>query len=151
MSDNVFMEAALVQARLALAEDEAPIGAVVVYEGRIIAEAHNCVETAGDPTCHAEILAIRKAAEVVGGWRLIGCDLYVTLEPCAMCAGAIIQSRVDNVYFGAYAPKSGCAGSLYDLLSEGKFNHTPHVEGGIMEKECGAILTGYFSGKRSKC
>lgn len=148
MSDNRFMEAALEQAQIALEQDEAPVGAVIVYDDRIIASAHNCVEESGDPTSHAELLAIREAAKIVGGWRLTGCSLYVTLEPCAMCAGAIIQSRIDNVYFGAYAPKSGCAGSLYDLLSEGKFNHTPHVEGGILEERCGSILTGYFSGKR---
>lgn len=128
--------------------DEVPIGCVVVSGDRIIAEAHNRKEEKKSALCHAEMLALSDAAEKIGDWRLYGCDVYVTLEPCAMCAGAMINSRVDNVYFGAYDQKAGCCGTLYNLPSDARFNHRPGVEGGILEEECGRLLSEFFQKKR---
>jgi len=144
------MKIALVEAELARQEDEVPVGAVIVSGGQIIARAHNRRESDNNALHHAEILAIEQACKVIGGWRLIGCEMYVTLEPCAMCAGAIVNSRLDAVYFGAYDNKAGCCGSVYDLTGDGKFNHKPNVTGGVMIKECGTILSDYFKEKRKK-
>ena len=139
-----FMCEAIKQAKKAWAIGETPIGAVVVYDGKIIARGYNKRETKKNSLNHAEIEAINKACKTRGGWRLFGCDLYVTLEPCPMCAGAIIQSRIDNVYFGAYDKKSGCAGSAVNLFEENLFNHNVGVFGGVLEEECSLIMSEFF-------
>lgn len=146
--DERFMEQALQEARKAYELDEVPIGAVIVKDGAIISRGHNLRETERDPTLHAEIAAIRDAARTLGGWRLSGCDLYVTIEPCPMCAGAILQSRIRRVIFGARDPKAGCAGSLYNLLIDERFNHRTEVTEGILAEECSRIMKDYFRQKR---
>lgn len=143
------MAEALKEASRAAAMDEVPVGAVIVRDGKILARACNLRETDKSPLAHAEILAISQAAEILGGWRLIGCSLYVTLEPCTMCAGAIINARIPEVYFGAYDPKAGAFGSVYDL-NEGKLNHRALVQGGILQEECGGVLKAYFQNKRKR-
>lgn len=148
--DESYMKEAIIEAKKGLALDEIPIGAVVVQDGRIIGRGHNLRETTGDPTAHAEIIALREAAGKIGHWRLIGCTLYVTLEPCAMCAGAVINGRVDRICFGAYDPKAGCCGTLYDLPGEKKFNHHPDIRGGVLEVECAALLRDFFALKRAE-
>ncbi|MBM7582556.1 tRNA(adenine34) deaminase [Caldicoprobacter guelmensis] len=145
-----FMQQALLEAQKAFCLGEVPIGAVIVKEGEIIARGHNLRETEKDPTLHAEMVAIREAARYLGGWRLTGCELYVTIEPCPMCAGAIIQARIQRVVFGALDPKAGCAGSLYNLLQDPRFNHRVEVVGGVMEEECRRIMQEFFRGKRGK-
>jgi len=142
-----FMRAALRLAESAAQRDEVPVGAVIVQSGRIIARGYNLRETKRSPLAHAEIVAIQKAARRLGGWRLSGCTLYVTLEPCPMCAGAIINARIDSVVFGAYDPKAGAFGSLYNL-AEGRLNHTPLVAGGVLQEPCAAIIKQYFYNKR---
>lgn len=150
MSDfERYMKLALAQAQKAKNKDEVPVGAVIVQNGKVIAKAFNMRESKKDPLGHAEIYAISKAAKKLGGWRLPGCTLFVTLEPCPMCTGAIINARIEKVVFGAYDPKAGALGSLYDL-AEGKLNHTPIVFGGVMEEECAGILSSYFREKRGK-
>ena len=144
-----FMAAAIARAQKAAAKDEVPVGAVIVRGKKIIASAYNLRETRKNPLAHAELLAIGKAAKRLKGWRVTGCTLYVTLEPCPMCAGAIINARIENVVFGAYDPKGGAMGSLYNL-AEGKFNHMPRILGGVMRDECAALLTTYFKAKRAK-
>ena len=145
--DEKWMRAALAQARVAERKDEVPVGAVIVLDGKVIARGHNLRETGGDPCAHAELLAIRRAAKKVGGWRLCGCTLYVTLEPCPMCAGAIVNSRIDRVVFGAWDPKAGVYGSLMDMNAI-PFNHHPEVEGGVLQEQCSGILKEYFARKR---
>lgn len=145
---ETYMRVALDEARLAFEEDEVPIGAVVVCDGRIIAQAHNMREQLCDPTAHAEILAMRKAAQYLGGWRLHRCDLYVTVEPCPMCAGAIVQARLNSLVFGAADAKAGCCGTVYNLLNEAKFNHKVPVTKGILENECAKIMSDFFRHKR---
>lgn len=147
MNDEKWMECAIAEAQRAAEIDEVPIGAVIVRKGRVIASAHNTRETDKNPLAHAEIGAIKKASEILGGWRLLECTLYVTLEPCPMCAGAIVNARIPRVVFGAYDRKAGALGTLYDL-AEGKLNHTPEVAGGVLEEECAALLSGYFRNKR---
>lgn len=142
------MRVALDEARLAFEEDEVPIGAVVVCDGRIIAQAHNMREHLCDPTAHAEILAMRRAAQYLGGWRLHRCDLYVTVEPCPMCAGAIVQARLNSLVFGASDIKAGCCGTVYNLLDEVKFNHRVPVTKGILQDECAKIMSDFFRRKR---
>lgn len=143
-----FMGEALKEAQKAFDMDEVPVGAVIVKDGSIIARAHNTREMSQDATAHAEILAIRKACEAVGSWRLIGCSLYVTLEPCPMCAGAIILARLDRVVFGAWDPKAGAAGSVVNLFEVERFNHHPEVISGVLAEECGALLKEFFRQKR---
>jgi len=140
---------ALEQAKLAALGGDVPVGAVVVHHGEIIAKAHNEREKNGDPTAHAEVLAIQRAAKALGSRRLEGCTLYVTLEPCPMCAGAIAMSGVDRVYFGAYDPRMGCAGSVYALPEDPALGtHIPCM-GGICEEECAALITGFFVSRRA--
>ncbi len=143
------MSVAIDMAKKAAAKDEVPVGAVIVQGGKIIAKAGNLRETRRNPLAHAELLAIDKAAKRLKGWRLPGCTLYVTLEPCPMCAGAIINARIETVVFGAYDPKGGAMGSLYNL-AEGRLNHMPKITGGVMQSECAALLTAYFKAKRTK-
>jgi len=142
------MELALEQARLAASHSDVPIGAVIVRDGEVIAAAGNRREADLDPTAHAEILVIRQAAAKLGGWRLPGTTLFVTLEPCAMCAGAIVLARIPRVVFGARDPKAGAAGSVLDVLGETALNHRPEVLGGVLADECGALLTGFFAARR---
>ena len=139
-----FMRAAMEEARKAAKIGEVPIGAVVVRHGEIVGRGYNLRETEKDPTMHAEMIAIREASARLGGWRLIGCTLYVTLEPCPMCAGALVQSRVEQVVFGASDPKAGCAGTLMNLLDEPRFNHQVPVTGGVLAEECGQLLKDFF-------
>ena len=145
-----FMRVAINQALKALEKDEVPIGACIVLDGKVIARAHNLVENAQDATAHAEVLAIKKACKKLNSWRLDGAELYVTLEPCSMCAGAIANARIKKVYFGAHEKKSGCAESLYPILSNNGLNHTVEVEGGIEGEYCANLLKDYFKSKRKK-
>lgn len=143
-----FMEEALIEAKKAFELGEVPVGAVIVKDGEIIARAHNLTETAKDPTAHAEVLAIRKAAEVLGGWRLLGCSMYVTLEPCSMCSGALVWSRMENLFIGAKDPKAGACGSVFNIAESDKLNHKVNVEYGIMEEECSELLKEFFRALR---
>ncbi|CAM4216773.1 GNAT family N-acetyltransferase [Erysipelothrix inopinata] len=145
---NVFMKEAIEEAKKAYNLDEVPVGAVVVKDGVIISRAHNMRETLKKPSAHAEIIAIDKAAEVIGSWNLSECDLYVTLEPCPMCAGALLQSRIRKIYFGAQEPKSGCFGSVADFREIQGFTHYPEIEGGILQEACQEIIQDYFKEKR---
>lgn len=145
-----YMKEALRQAKKAAAVNETPVGAVIVKDGKIIARAYNKRETKKNSLCHAEIIAIDKACKKLGGWRLHGCDLYVTLEPCPMCAGAVIQSRIDRVFFGAYDYKAGCAESKLNLFKENIFNHNVEVTGGVMQEECAALLSDFFKNLRKE-
>ncbi len=142
------MRLALKEADKALAIDEVPIGCIIVKDNRVIARAHNEKEHAQDPTKHAEISAIRKACKKLNNWRLEGCDIYITLEPCIMCAGAIIQARLRNVYFGAFDLKGGGFGSSIDVSQAKNINHHPSIEGGILLEECSSKITNYFKSKR---
>lgn len=141
---NVFMEAAIEEARRAEQLGEVPIGAVIVKEGKIIGRGHNLRETSNDATAHAVMIAIREASKTLGAWRLMGCTLYVTLEPCPMCAGAIVQSRIPLVVYGASDPKAGCAGTLMNLLQEERFNHRAQIISGVMKDVCSHMLTDFF-------
>jgi tRNA(adenine34) deaminase len=143
------MALALEQARRAEAHGDVPIGAAILRDGEVLALAGNERELRQDPTAHAEILAIRAAAEALGGWRLPGTTLYVTLEPCAMCAGAIVLARIPTVVFGAPDPKAGAAGSVLDILAEPTLNHRPEVIAGIREEECAALLRDFFASRRA--
>lgn len=143
-----FMKAALKQAQKAKTNDEVPVGCVIVLNGKIIARAHNKREKLQDATAHAEILCIKKACKKLGSFRLCDCEMFVTLEPCPMCAGAVINSRIKKLYFGAYDKKAGCCGTLYALTEDGRFNHKAETEGGILEGECADILKQFFADKR---
>ncbi|WP_407856284.1 tRNA adenosine(34) deaminase TadA [Enterococcus hailinensis] len=147
---NFFMQAAIDEAKKAEALVEVPIGAVVVYHGEIIGRGHNLREHSQDATSHAEMFAIREACKKLDNWRLEKCQIFVTLEPCPMCSGGMILSRVEEVYFGAYDPKGGTAGTLMNLLTDERFNHRAYVEGGILEAECGALLTNFFRQLRAR-
>ena len=142
------MKEALREARKALAGGEIPVGAVVVADGRIIGRGHNQREAKNDPTAHAEIVALRQAGETAGGWRLPGAVLYVTLEPCPMCAGAMLQSRIDRVVYGADDPKAGSAGTLLNLLQFPGFNHYVKITGGVLADEAAALLSEFFQQRR---
>jgi tRNA(adenine34) deaminase len=144
--DEYFMRLALREAERE--QGDVPIGAVVVHGGEVIAAARNERELRGDPTAHAEILALREAAQALGSWRVLETTLYVTLEPCAMCAGAIVLARVPRVIFGASDPKAGAAGSVLDVLGEPRLNHRPEVVGGVLGEECGTLLSGFFAARR---
>ena len=147
-TDEKFMRAALKEADKAEAIDEVPIGCVIVKDGRIIARGFNKRETTNDPSGHAEIIAIRKASKKLNDWQLIGCELYVTLEPCIMCSGAIIQSRIQRVVFGADDFKGGAFGSSIDVLKANNINHHPEIVKGILKEECSNKITSYFRKKR---
>lgn len=141
---NKFMKQALKEAKKAYEKLEVPVGAVIVKDGTIIAKAHNLKETKTDTTKHAEILAIQKASKKLESWRLLDCEMYITLEPCSMCAGAIINSRIKKIYIGALDEKTGAAGSVLNLFEDYKFNHKVEVEKGVMQKECENILKDFF-------
>lgn len=142
------MKEALKEARKAELIDEVPIGCVIVKDGKIIARGHNQRETKQSPIGHAEIIAINKASKKLKSWRLEGCDIYVTLEPCIMCSGAIIQSRINKVYYGASDPKGGALGSSINVLEANNINHHPEVISGVLKEECSSIITNYFKAKR---
>jgi tRNA(adenine34) deaminase len=146
--DEHFMRLALREAERALEHDDVPIGAVVVHDGEVLAAAGNERELRGDPTAHAELLALREAAAKLGGWRVPDSVLYVTLEPCVMCSGAIVLARVPRVVFGATDPKAGAAGSVLDVLGEPRLNHRPRVESGLLAEESSALLEAFFRARR---
>ncbi len=147
---NKFMEEALKEAAIAFSLGEVPIGAVIEKDGQIIARGHNLTETWKDPTAHAEIIALREAARVLDGWRLLGCNLYVTIEPCSMCAGAMVWARIDNLYIGAMDPKAGACGSVFQIPCCDKLNHQINVETGIMEEECSSLMREFFVRLRNR-
>jgi tRNA(adenine34) deaminase len=146
--DELFMRLAIREAGRALEHDDVPVGAVVVSGGEVIGAGHNERELRQDPTAHAELLALREAARHLSSWRILESVLYVTLEPCAMCAGAIVLGRVARVVYGTADPKAGAAGSVIDVLGEPRFNHRPEVAGGLLQEECAALLVDFFSSRR---
>ncbi len=146
--DVAMMRLALDQAREALASGEVPVGAIVVRDGRMIARAHNLREILGDPTAHAERIALTLAGRALGSWRLDRCTIYATLEPCSMCAGAIVQSRIERLVYGAADPKAGACRSLYRLADDPRLGHCVRLTTGVLEGECGALLTGFFEQRR---
>ena len=150
MNDEDYMRAALEQARAAGAADEVPVGAVVACGGEIVGRGFNQPIGRHDPTAHAEIMALRDAAAHLGNYRLPGCELYVTLEPCAMCSGAIMHARIARVVFGARDPKTGVAGSVLDLFAEPRLNHHATIEGGLLADECGRMLSSFFAARRGR-
>jgi tRNA(adenine34) deaminase len=146
--DERYMRLAVAEAERALEHDDVPVGAVVVVGGEVIGAGHNERERRQDPTAHAEVIALRAAAERLGVWRILDSTLYVTLEPCAMCAGAIVLSRIGRVVYGTADPKAGAAGSVMDVLAEPRFNHRPAVAGGLLREECAALLVDFFAARR---
>jgi tRNA(adenine34) deaminase len=146
--DEDLMRLAIREAERALEHDDVPVGAVVVVDGEVVGAGHNERELRQDPTAHAEVLALRRAAGHLGVWRILDSVLYVTLEPCAMCAGAIVLARVGRVVYGAADPKAGAAGSVMDVLAEPRFNHRPAVSGGVLREECAALLVDFFASRR---
>jgi len=148
--DRAYMAEALKEAAKAARKGEVPVGAVMVHSGGVLARGHNRRETARDPTEHAEMMAIRRSARALGSWRLTGCTLYVTLEPCLMCMGALLQARVGRLVFAAFDPKAGACGSLYDLSNDSRLNHRVRVTSGVMSDEAGAGLKGFFKALRAE-
>ena len=146
--DERWMRAALEEAALAVAHGDVPVGALVVHAGEVVGAGHNERERRQDPTAHAEMLALREAAAKLGSWRLLGTTLYVTLEPCAQCAGAVVLGRVPRVVYGTPDPKAGAAGSVLDVLAEPRLNHRPAVRGGVLAAECAALLVDFFRSRR---
>ncbi len=150
LPDAQFMREALRQARRAYREEEVPVGAVVVKDGQVIARAHNRPIHLQDPTAHAEVLALRRAARKLGNYRLVGCTLYVTIEPCAMCVGAIVQARLRRLVMGAPDPKAGACGSALSVLNDAKLNHRVEVQHGILAEECAQLVREFFRRRRNK-
>ncbi len=148
--DKYYMFIALKEAEKAAAIDEVPVGALIVKDGKIIARAHNQREKRNDPTGHAEILAIRAACRKVDSWRLVGCTIYVTIEPCSMCAGTILWARIAKIVYGANDPKGGALGSSYNLFEQKGLNHQLEIKGGVLQDECASIISEYFKKKRRK-
>jgi tRNA(adenine34) deaminase len=146
--DEYFMRLALREAMLALDHDDVPIGAVVVHDGEVIGAGHNERELRADPTAHAEMIALREAARQLGSWRVLDSVMYVTLEPCAMCAGAIVLARIPRVVFGATDPKAGAAGTVLNVLDSPRLNHRPQVESGLLAEECADLLRAFFAPRR---
>ena len=145
-----FMIEALAEAEKAAALGEVPVGAVVVKDGEIIGRGHNMTETEKDPTAHAEMIAIREAAQHLGGWRLLGCSMYVTCEPCAMCAGAMVWARIEKLYIGTPDPKGGACGSVFNIPGEKRLNHQIEIETGIMQEECSGMMKEFFKKLRKR-
>jgi tRNA(adenine34) deaminase len=148
MSDERFMQIALAEARAAPEHEDVPVGAVIVRGGAVIARAHNQRELLKDPTAHAEIIALTQASAAVGGWRLTDCEMFVTLEPCVMCAGALVLARIGRLVYGADAPKAGACVSLYKIPQDERLNHRIPVVGGVLAVECGELLKEFFRGRR---
>jgi tRNA(adenine34) deaminase len=146
--DEYFMRLALREAERALEHDDVPIGAVVVREGEVIGAGHNEREERSDPTAHAELIALREAARSLQSWRVLDAIMYVTLEPCAMCAGAIVLARLPRVIYGTADPKAGAAGSVFNVLAEPRLNHNPQVDGGLLAQDCAELLRGFFAPRR---
>ncbi len=142
------MRLALREAERALEHDDVPIGAVIVKDGELVGSGHNERELRNDPTAHAEMIAMREAAQSLSTWRILDCVIYVTLEPCAMCAGAIVLARLPRVVFGALDPKAGAAGSVLDVLAQPQLNHRPQVQGGLLAEDCGDLLRAFFASRR---
>ncbi len=145
-----YMRIAIEEAKIAASLGESPIGAVIVQDGKVVGRGHNTTETAKDPTCHAEMNAIRDAARNLGGWRLPRCSMYVTLEPCSMCAGAIVLARIEQLYIGTADPKSGACGSLRNIVSDERLNHRVEVHTGVLQEECSGLLKDFFKQLRKK-
>ena len=148
--DEAMMREALKEAAAALETDDVPVGAVVVHRGRIVGRGHNQREQLQDPTAHAEMIAVSAAAAALGSWRLEGCTLYVTLEPCVMCAGAAVLARIGRLVYGADDPKAGACGSVYDIVADGRLNHQVRLEQGVLSHECGELLRGFFAEQRAR-
>jgi tRNA(adenine34) deaminase len=146
--DEYFMRLALREAERALEHDDVPIGAVIVKDGELVGSGRNERELRHDPTAHAEMIALREAARTLSAWRILDSVMYVTLEPCAMCAGAIVLARVPRIVFGARDPKAGAAGSVLDILAQPQLNHRPQVEGGLLAEDCGDLLRAFFASRR---
>jgi tRNA(adenine34) deaminase len=146
--DEYYMRRALKLAEQAFENDEVPVGAVILHQGKVIGKGYNQRQMLNDPTAHAEILAITAAAESVADWRLTGCTLYVTLEPCLMCAGAIVLARIDRLVYGTDDPKAGAVKSLYQVLSDSRLNHQPEIRGGVLADDCGSLLSEFFRKQR---
>lgn len=144
------MREALKEARIAYDMGEVPVGAVIVQNGRVVGRGHNTTETAKDPTCHAEINALRAAAACLGGWRLPGCTMYVTVEPCSMCSGAIVLSRIDALWIGTDDPKAGACGSLYNIVNDQRLNHRVETHTGLLKEECSGLMKQFFRERRGK-
>lgn len=145
-----YMAEALKEAAKAAEMGEIPVGAVIVRDGEVIARGHNMTETMKDPTAHAEMLAIRQAAQKLGGWRLLGCQMFVTTEPCSMCAGAIVLARIEKLFIGTMDPKAGACGSVFNIPQENRLNHFVEIETGIMEEECSLLMKEFFRKLRAK-
>lgn len=150
MNHEYFMKIAIEEAKKCLFLDEVPVGAIIVKDGKIIARAHNLRETLRDATAHAEILAINEACRALGGWRLLDCTMYVTLEPCPMCAGALVNSRIKTLIFGTRDPKGGACGSLYNIVADERLNHRIEIIEGVLQDECSKLLKEFFKSKRKK-
>lgn len=148
--DEQFMRQAVREAVAALDTEDVPVGAVIVHEGRVIGRGRNAREQLKDPTAHAEMLALTAAAEAMGSWRLNGCTMYVTLEPCTMCAGALVLARMDRLVYGADDPKAGACGSVYNIVEDGKLNHIVKVQRGVMAADCADLLRAFFAQQRAK-
>lgn len=144
------MELALEEAKKAKDLGEVPIGAIIVKDGEVVGRGYNLTETSKDPTAHAEMIAIREASENLGGWRLMGCEMYVTCEPCSMCAGAIVWSRIEKLYIGTMDPKAGACGSVFNIVQEPRLNHNVITETGILQEECSRILKDFFKTLRKR-
>lgn len=144
------MKLAIDQAFIAADNGDVPVGTVIVFEGIVIAKAHNQRQLLNDPTAHAEIIALTQAAEAVGNWRLNGCTIYVTLEPCPMCAGALVMARIDRLVFGCEDPKAGACGSLYNIVQDQRLNHNMEITSGVLETECGQVLSDFFKTRRDE-
>jgi tRNA(adenine34) deaminase len=149
-ADIAFMRAALDLARQAAQAGEVPVGAVVVKDGQIVGRGYNAPISRHDPSAHAEIAALRDAAQHLGNYRLVGCELFVTLEPCVMCVGAMFHARIGRVVFGAHDPKTGAAGSVFNLFAETRLNHHARIHGGVLAEECGEVLSGFFAMRRAQ-
>ena len=147
--DAIYMQEAIAEAQQARAKGEVPIGAVIVHEGQVIGRGHNLRETSNDPTSHAEMVAIRQAAAAIGHWRLLETTLYVTLEPCVMCMGAIILARIPRLVYASRDPRAGAVGSIYDFSQDDRFNHKVDVTEGVLQEECSAMLSGFFQELRA--
>lgn len=150
MNDEDYMRAALDQARLAAQAGEVPVGAVVVKGGEIVGWGFNAPITRHDPSAHAEMMALRDAAQRIGNYRLVGCELFVTLEPCVMCVGAMFHARIARVVYGAKEPKTGAAGSVFNLFTEPRLNHHARIEGGVLAEECGRVMSDFFAKRRAQ-
>jgi len=148
--EEFYMNEALIEAKKAFELGEVPIGAIIVRDNDIIARGHNLRESTKDPTAHAEILAIKRASEVLGGWRLTNCDLYVTIEPCPMCAGAIVMARIHRIFIGSMDPKGGAVGSLYNIVNDDRLNHRVQVTYNVLSDECSDIMKKFFRSLRTK-